>query len=135
VKIVVDAYAWVEVFIGSRKGDKAREILTGAEKAYTPDVVLAEVARKYVREGMNGQTVAERLKTIVGASEIATISPEVALESAKSYIDLLEKAERNGLRTPSLFDAIVLATARTLKARVLTGDEHLKGLPETEWIG
>jgi predicted nucleic acid-binding protein len=36
---------------------------------------------------------------------------------------------------PSLFDAILLATARTLGAKLLTGDEHFKGIDETIWIG
>ncbi len=135
MRIVVDAYAWVEIFVGSGKGGWARETLVGADEAFTPDVVMAEVARKYAREGMEDHVVVGRLKTIVEASEIATINLDVAVESAKCYMGLLEKAEREGLRTPSLFDAIILATARVLKAKVLTGDEHLKGLPETEWIG
>lgn len=134
MKIVVDAYAWVEIFIGSSKGNKAKEIMAAADEAYTPDVVMAEIARKYLREGMEEKIVMNRLKTIVDASEIAPINLEVALESGKGYMDLLKKAENEGLRTPSLFDAIVLATARNLKARVLTGDEHLKSLPDTEWI-
>jgi len=33
-----------------------------------------------------------------------------------------------------LFDAIVLAKARKLGAKVVTGDEHLKHADETLWI-
>ena len=50
-------------------------------------------------------------------------------------MELSEKAKTERLGGPSLFDAIVLATARLLKAKVLTGDEHFKELPETLWIG
>jgi len=35
----------------------------------------------------------------------------------------------------SLFDAIILATARTLNAKIITGDEHFRDLDETLWIG
>jgi predicted nucleic acid-binding protein len=135
VKIVIDAYAWVEIFIGSKKGDKARENLTEADETYTPDVVMAEIARKYFREGVEEQTILERLKTIEETSDIATINKDVALESAKCYMQLSEKAKAEGLKSPSLFDAIVLATARLLNAKVVTGDEHFKHMPETLWIG
>jgi len=135
VKIVIDAYAWVEIFIGSKKGDKARENLMEADETYTPDVVMAEIARKYFREGVEEQTVLERLKTIEETSDIAPIDKDVALESGKCYMQLLEKAKTEELKPPSLFDAIVLATARLLNAKVATGDEHFKGMPETLWIG
>ena len=79
--------------------------------------------------------ILERLKAIAETSHTAPISVEVALESAKCYMELSEKAKRVGIRTPSLFDPMILATARVLKAKVITGDEHFKNLPETLWIG
>ena len=126
MKIVVDTYAWIEIFVGSEKGAKAKEHLEKADMVYTPDIVLAEIARKYLREGMNQDTIVDRLRIIIEASDIIPIDAEVALEAAKCYMELLNAAKEEGLRKPSLFDAIVLATARTLKAKVLTGDEHLK---------
>ena len=36
MKIVVDAYAWVEVFLCSEAGERAREVLGGAETVLTP---------------------------------------------------------------------------------------------------
>lgn len=44
---------------------------------------------------------------------------------------LAERAAKQRGRAPSLFDAIVLATARVYDSKVLTGDEHFEGLPET----
>ncbi len=135
MKIVVDTYAWIEIFIGSEKGNKARKILTETLEIYTPDIVLAEVARKYIREGTEQKVVLERLKTIIETSETTQINVETALESAKCYIELSEEAKKARITTPSLFDAIVLATTRVLKAKVITGDEHFRNLPETIWIG
>ncbi|MDI6903893.1 MAG: PIN domain-containing protein [Candidatus Bathyarchaeia archaeon] len=132
---MIDTYAWIEIFIGSEKGNKARKILTETLEIHTPDIVLAEIARKYTREGIEQQVVLERLKTIVETSETTPINMEIALESAKCYIKLLEEAKKAGITTPSLFDAIVLATAKVLKAKVITGDEHFSNLPETIWIG
>lgn len=134
MKIVVDAYAWIEIFIGSEEGKRAKENIEQASETYTPDTVLAEVARKYLREGMNQETVMDRLTIITEASSITSISMETAMEAAKCYMKLSDEAKKARLRTPSLFDAIVLATTKLLQAKVLTGDEHLKKLPETLWI-
>ena len=135
MKTVVDTYAWIEVFIGSEYGEKAKEIIQKSEEAYTPDVVIAEVARKYLKEGVKEQTILERLATIEETSEITPIDKNIALESAKCYLELVERAKERKLKAPSLFDAILLATARTLGAKLLTGDEHFKGIDETIWIG
>lgn len=134
MKIVIDAYAWVEIFIGSEKGKRAKEAVEQADEIFTPDIVMAEVARKYHREGAEEQTIRARLETISAASSIISISNELALEAAKCYMELLRETKRTKFSKPSLFDAITLAAAKLLKAKVITGDEHFKGLPETIWI-
>jgi len=60
VKIVADAYAWIEIFMGSEKGKKAKEELEKADEVCTPSSVLAEIVRKYLVEGVNEETVAHR---------------------------------------------------------------------------
>ena len=134
MKIVVDAYAWIEIFIGSERGKRAKEILEQADEVYTPDTVMAEVARKYCREGAEERTTQARLEIVAGASDIVLIDIKLALEAAKCYTRLAREARRRRLATPSLFDAIPLAVARLLKAKILTGDEHFRNLPETIWM-
>ncbi|MCJ7429596.1 PIN domain-containing protein [Candidatus Bathyarchaeota archaeon] len=134
MKIVVDAYAWIEIFIGSERGKRAKEILEQADEVYTPDTVMAEVARKYCREGAEERTPQARLEIIAGASDIVLIDIKLALEAAKCYTRLAREAKRRRLATPSLFDAMPLAAARLLKAKILTGDEHFRNLPETIWM-
>jgi predicted nucleic acid-binding protein len=135
VKTVIDTYAWIEIFIGSTTGEKAKDTLQKAEETYTPDIVIAEIARKYLREGMKEQIILERLTIIEETSEIIPIDKNIALESAKCYLELMENAKKRGLKAPSLFDAIVLATARTIGAKLVTGDQHFEGFDETLWIG
>jgi predicted nucleic acid-binding protein len=134
MKIVVDTYAWIELFLGSEKGKKVNEILENADEVYTPSSVLAETARKFLREGNDENTIREWLDLITAASNIAQIDPTLALEAAKCQGELSEIAGRSKQNTPSLFDAIVLATARVKKCKVLTGNEHFKDLPETIWL-
>ncbi|MCS7124786.1 MAG: PIN domain-containing protein [Candidatus Bathyarchaeota archaeon] len=133
--VVVDSYAWIEIFIGSVQGEKAMEAIQKAEEAYTPDIVLAEIARKYMREGAKENLIQQRLKTIEETTEVTPIDTQTAIESAKCHLQLTEKAKKENLTAPSLFDAIILATAKTLNAKLITGDQHFKGLNQTLWIG
>ncbi|MBI2126266.1 MAG: PIN domain-containing protein [Thaumarchaeota archaeon] len=135
MKIVIDSYAWIEIFSGSTKGEEARNSIAKADSVFTPDIVLAEVARKYSREGMEETTIHERLRTILETSESLSIDDTIAIEAAKSSIQLEKNAKETKLSKPSLFDAIVLAIAKTNRAKVLTGDQHFKGLHETIWLG
>ena len=134
MKIVVDAYAWIELLLGSQKGKKVDEVLENAAEVYTPSIVLAETARKFLREGNDEKMITEWLDIITSASTITQIDTTIALEAAKCQCELSERAKRSKQNTPSLFDAIVLATARINLCKILTGDEHFKGLPETIWL-
>lgn len=134
MKIVVDSYAWIEIFSGTGKGSTASKAIDEAEEVYTPDMVLAEIARKYRREGIERRTIEKRLDSIIEASQIIPIDRSVALESACAFLDLSQQAKRKGLREPSLFDAIILGTTRSVKGNVLTGDPHFKDLEETLWL-
>ena len=131
---MIDSYAWIEHFIGSEKGRKVDEILANADEVYTPDTALAEIARKYLREGIDLQTIDQRLNKVVEASNIICIDAKLAENAANCYLELEANAKKLKLDRPSLIDAIVLATGRLLKSNVLTGDQHFKNLEETIWI-
>lgn len=128
---MVDSYAWIELFIGGEKGKRVRRTILDADEVRTPDIVLAEVSRKYQREGMEERRLRSRLGTITSTTLVTPIGVDVAVEAGRAFSELAEKAKKEKLRTPSLFDAVVLATARTYDSKVLTGDEHFRGLPET----
>lgn len=127
----MDSYAWVELFLGGQKGQKVRRMIADADEVRTPDIVLAEISRKYQREKADGSRVRSRLETITSASLVTPVGVEVAMKAGESFLELAERAAKQRHRAPSLFDAIVLATARVYDSRVLTGDEHFEGLAET----
>ena len=134
MKIVVDSYAWVEIFQGSEKGQSALKAILDSELVITPEIVLAEISRKYFREGAKEQLIRSRIRTISQSSELSQIDEAIAVESGKSYLEIAEIARKAKSKKPSLFDAIVLATARVNNANVLTGDFHFRDLPETVWL-
>ena len=134
MKIVIDTYAWIELLIGSERGNKVKELMENAEEVYTPSTVLAETARKFLREGTDEKTINTWLEIITTASVITQIDSVTALEAAKCLLELSQQAKISKQNTPSLFDAIVYATARINQCKIITGDEHFKNLPETLWI-
>ena len=134
MSVVVDAYAWLELFLGGPRGVKVREIVESAESVYTPGTVLAEISRKYLREDVAEKIVRERLSAIQAASRIVHITPELAVSASRAYLELSDRARKKRLSSPSLFDGIVLGTTRLKSAKVVTGDPHFKDLPETIWV-
>ncbi len=135
MKIVVDSYAWIELFIASKKGEEVKRLIAEADEAITPDIVLSEVARKYIREGVGKEAILERLAAISNTTEVIPIDSSVALESGKCFQELKQSSSRRRIGDPSLFDAIVLAMARLREGKVLTGDRHFQGFPEIIWLG
>jgi predicted nucleic acid-binding protein len=130
----VDSYAWIELFLGTSKGERTKRLISEAEEIRTPDIVLAEISRKYHREALDSQSLRARLETISSTTIVTGIDTNLAVRAGPIYLELVEKAKRERLNSPSLFDAIVLATAREYDSRVVTGDEHFRGLPETIFL-
>ena len=63
-------------------------------------------------------------------STIVGLTPEIAKEAGVSHADIKKKVRNFGL-----VDAIILVSARKLKAKIVTGDKHFKGFKETVWLG
>jgi predicted nucleic acid-binding protein len=131
LNLVLDSYAWIELFLGGEKGEKVKQLISDADEVRTPSIVLAEVSRKYHRENVDEKRIKSRLETISSTSILTSVDTLVALKAGRAYLELAEKAKQERRRPPSLFDAIVLATARQHDSKVLTGDEHFKSFPET----
>jgi len=106
-------------------------MIAEAAEVRAPDIVLAEISRKYQRENVDEKKVRSRLQTIDSTALVTPIHVEVAVEAGKAFLELSEKARKEKLRNPSLFDAIILATARAYSSNVLTGIEHFATFPET----
>lgn len=129
-----DTYAWVEYFLGTDKGLKVRALLR-EEGGYTPSIVLAEISRKYLREGVSPEIVGKRLLFIEAMTEIVDITVEIALKAGETYLELLQHSKKVKGRTPSLADAIVYSTALLLGEDLVTGDRLFRNLPHVLYIG
>lgn len=133
--LIIDSYAWIEFLTGGPQGPEVRRHFESEDLLITPDLVLAEVARKFARDGQSEALVQGHLRVITALSDIAAVTLEVALGTASADADLCSHARRRRLNSPSFADAVILACARSLDGRVLTADAHFRDLPSVEWIG
>jgi len=88
--------------------------------------VLAEFIDKYTRESLDPK---ERLRFLKTVSALAPLDEETAEMAGK-----ISAERRQQVRGWGLVDSIVLATARTKKMKVVTGDEHFRDLDEVVMI-
>ena len=126
-RFTVDAWAWIEYLIGSEYGSKVNEILEdGTSEVYTCAVTLAEVVSKVAREGREVEVAYSLLLT---NSQIVDADEELSKYAGLFHAEMRQKEKDFGLA-----DAYVLATARKLKSKVLTGDAHFKNVKDAVLI-
>ncbi len=131
-KYVIDAYAWIEYFKASKYGENAKKYIE-SKSAITPTIVVAEVSRKLQKEINLGNETSEgrlkRLEFIRASSQIIALDFETAAEAGKTNVNIRTKAKDFGLA-----DSIIMCTAKQIKGKVVTGDEHFRNLDETIFI-
>jgi predicted nucleic acid-binding protein len=129
---VIDSYAWVEYFRASPAGEVAKEFIE-RKKSATPTIVVSEMSRKLLKEIDEGNETEEgrlkRLQFIRATTQVVDLDFAIAVQAGE--IDSSMKKHRKGW---GLADSIILCTAKVAKGRVVTGDEHFKGLDETVFI-
>jgi predicted nucleic acid-binding protein len=121
-KYVIDAYAWIEYLDGSEAGHKVSAILEKTDELYTCAVTVAEVVSKVARKGKD---VKLAFDVLVSNSQIMDVDEELSLQAGLLHFEI-----RKTLKDFGLADAYVLATARRLKAKILTGNLHFKNMKE-----
>lgn len=118
---VIDSYAWIEYFRKSPKADEVEKFIESG-KSVTPAVVLTEVVQKFKRENLDFKPAVSfidvKTQTASLNKKIAVTAGEIGHERKKIHKDW------------PIADSIILATARELKAKIVTGDEHFRDLKE-----
>ncbi|MGI0078155.1 MAG: PIN domain-containing protein [Nitrososphaerales archaeon] len=122
-KYILDSWAWIEYFDGARRGERVKEIiLDPRNEVFTHCVSVAEIISKAKRTGKDVESVCAAI-----ASNSNTI--EVSLEDSKNA-GIIHAITKTRNRNFSLADAFVLAAARKLKAKVVTGDPDFKNIDD-----
>jgi predicted nucleic acid-binding protein len=121
-KYVIDAYAWIEYLDGTEAGQKLNDILEKQDETYSCALTVAEVVSKVARKKQNVQTAYD---LVLSNSQIVNVDEELSLQAGLIHCEM-----RKTLKDFGLADAYVLALAKQLKAKILTGDAHFKDVKE-----
>ena len=116
---VIDSYAWIEYFKGTKQGEIASKFIESG-KAVTSVISIAELSEKYLKEGKDFQ---ERLDFIISQTKIINLDSNLAKVAGRLNFENKKKIKDFGMA-----DAIILATAGLVNGKVVTGDEHFKNL-------
>lgn len=126
--VVFDAWAWMEVLMGSQAGAALRANYLDDEgvDVFTVDITLAEVSARLGRDGKE-VLVPGVLDEIISASTgILAVSRDDALLAGLLRRELRARTKRDA----SLVDAVVLSAARNRGARLVSGDRAYAGQPD-----
>lgn len=118
----IDSSAWIEYLDGSSKGEKVNEILQSENEIFVLPITIAEVVSKIKRKNSNSELA---YKVIMSNSKIMEFTPKIAKEAGLLHVDM--KLKNSSF---SLADALIIISAKSISAKVITKDNHFKGFKE-----
>jgi len=120
---LIDSWAWIEYWKGGELAKEAARYIDGDEESVVSAINVAEiyfwVARYY-----DEATADEKLTTVEKRCHIIPLEKEIAINAAK--IKIKEKL--------ALADSLILATARFVGGRVVSGDSDMKHLDDVIFL-
>lgn len=123
MKYIIDSWAWIEYLIGSSYGEKVKQIVENNEnEIFTCILNIAKIMSMTKRENRDSDSA---YNVIISLSQICDISEELSKQAG-----LLHAEMRKTIKDFGLIDAFVLKTAREIKAKIVTGDEHFRNMKE-----
>ena len=118
---IVDTYAWIEYFIGSKKGEKAAVIIDDSnEHLITVECCLAEIRGWTLRESQDFDEIYAIVKS---NSEILRVFTRMWIRAAEIRHEVRKTVPGFGL-----IDSVILAVQEEKRCMVLTGDPHFEGM-------
>lgn len=108
--------------MGTLKGEKVRRFVDDDLQLYTSPIVIAEIYSKSLRTDGKAE---ERKDFILKRCAVVLLDENIAVDAAKIHAESKVKTTDFGLA-----DAIILASARSRKIKVLTGDHHFKNFDD-----
>ena len=78
MRYVIDSYAWIEYFMGTKAGKKVKPIIEGLEEKITPTICLAEIYAKTIR--VENEELAEKQRVFIKErSALAPLDKKTAI--------------------------------------------------------
>jgi predicted nucleic acid-binding protein len=115
--VLVDSSGWLEYITSDEKADAFEAVLQSDVQVLVPTIVLYEVLKILLLKA--GKSDADIFLSEALRRKVVDLTDTIALAAASYSIDY---------KLP-MADAIIYATARSHRARLVTSDSHFVGLP------
>ncbi|MCK4444504.1 MAG: type II toxin-antitoxin system VapC family toxin [Thermoplasmata archaeon] len=123
-KILIDSWVWIEYWSKGPHAKEAREHIESRDEAYVSTINLAEIYR-WVLASYDEKKAENAIATVLRRCYAVAVVIDTAIEAAKI----------RHRRQWGLGDSIIYATAKSLGAKVVTGDPHFKEVKDAMFIG
>lgn len=124
---IIDSYAWIEYFIGSKKGKILKKLFLDQEnKFFTVECCLAEIKGWTLRNNIDFLNL---LKTIKSNSTITSLGEIDWIKAGEERFNQREKQKDFGL-----IDSIIIVKQNELNSQVISGDKHFKSLKNVVFL-
>jgi len=121
--VLIDSWTWIEYWKGGKLAKTAAAYIDGDEESVVSTINLSEVYF-WVARYYDEATAAEKLKTVEKRCSVVAVDKEIAITAAKIKIE-----SKLGLA-----DGLIMATARRVGGKVVTGDPDMKGLKDVIFL-
>ncbi len=123
---LVDSSGWIEYFLDGPNADEFGKYIEDASPRnfYTPTIVIYEIYKKLLRDAGEEEALCA-VAHLKNSTTIIDLTDDLVIDSAET--SLREKIP--------MADAIILSTARYMKATLVTGDGDFREIDEVVYIG
>ena len=123
--ILLDTWAWVEYFKGTKNGEKIANIIK-TEQTYTSAISIAELSKWFYDNNADIEIAINQLKE---NSIILELNDNILIEAGRLHSQLRKTRKKIGI-----IDTIIYATSLIKSLEVLTNDSDFLGLPNVKNI-
>jgi|SRR3989344_2032150 len=123
--MLLDSYAWIELFLGTEKGKKVKELLEKG-KHYISIVSIAEITEWSLKNKIETKNLIDVIKKI---SEVINLNEEIVELAGKINFE-----RKKIIKDWGMLDSLIYATALLYNLKILTGDKHFEKLNNVEML-
>jgi len=124
---IVDTYAWIEYFSGSKKGRTVKQLLENMNNSFiTLECCLAELKGWSIRNNIDFSML---LNVIEINSKIIPVLRKDWIRASEIKSEMMRT-----IRDFGLIDALLIAKQEQLKAKIITEDKHFFGLKDIQFM-
>ena len=123
--MLLDSDAWIELFLGTEKGKKVKELLEKG-KHYISIVSIAEITEWSLKNKIETKNLIDVIKKI---SEVINLNEEIVELAGKINFE-----RKKIIKDWGMLDSLIYATALLYNLKILTGDKHFEKLNNVEML-